>query len=90
MASATERVESMKILMTDGRTFQGTALQIVRAMQDVAFGLDDFTVANYVERVVANARERDAVELDVKGETGEELAASLVAEMLRVGLARRM
>jgi hypothetical protein len=38
------------------------------------------------EWVVANARKFEEVELDVKGETDEELAASLVAEMLRTGL----
>ena len=37
-------------------------------------------------RLVANARKFEEVELDVKGETDEELAASLVAEMLRTGL----
>ena len=36
----------------------------------------------YIEWVVANARKFEEVELDVKGETDEELAASLVAEML--------
>ena len=34
----------MKIVMRDGRVFQGTALQIVKAMQDIAFGVEDFTV----------------------------------------------
>ena len=37
-------------------------------------------------RAYANARKFEEVELDVKGETDEELAASLVAEMLRTGL----
>jgi hypothetical protein len=27
----------MKIMMSDGREFQGTPLQMVRAMQDIAF-----------------------------------------------------
>ncbi|HLV68218.1 MAG TPA: hypothetical protein VKY73_20515 [Polyangiaceae bacterium] len=40
----------------------------------------------YIEWVVANARKFEEVELDVKGETDEELPASLVAEMLRTGL----
>ena len=30
----------MKIVMRDGRVFQGTALQIVKAMQDIAFGVE--------------------------------------------------
>jgi len=76
----------MKIVMRDGRVFQGTALQIVKAMQDIAFGVEDFTVPKYIEWVVANARKFEEVELDVKGETDEELAAALVAEMLRTGL----
>ncbi len=80
----------MKIVMRDGRVFQGTALQIVKAMQDIAFGVEDFTVPKYIEWVMANARKFEEVELDVKGETDEELAASLVAEMLRTGLTRRM
>jgi hypothetical protein len=80
----------MKIEMRDGRVFQGTALQIVRAMQDIAFGVQDFTVPKYVEWVVANARKSDAVELNVKGDTEEETAASLVAEMLRTALSRRI
>ena len=44
----------------------------------------------YIEWVVANARKFEEVELAVKGETDQELATSLVAEMLRTGLTRRM
>ena len=76
----------MRILMRDGRVFEGTALQIVKAMQDIAFGVEDFTVPKYVAWVVDNARRFEDVELVVKGETDDELAASLVGEMLRTGL----
>src|SRR5690606_15318110 len=86
LASAPEGDRNMKIVMRDGRVFHGTALQIVKAMQDIAFGVEDFTVPKYIEWVIANARKFEEVELDVKGETDEELAASLVAEMLRTGL----
>ena len=57
----------MKIVMRDGRVFQGTALQIVKAMQDIAFGVEDFTVPKYIEWVVANARKFEEVELDAPG-----------------------
>jgi DNA-binding SARP family transcriptional activator len=40
----------------------------------------------YASWVVANARKFEEVKLDVKGATAEELAASLVAEMIRTGL----
>ena len=76
----------MKIVMRDGRVFQGTALQIVKAMQGIAFGVDDFTVPEYIEWVVANTLKFEEIALEVTGETDEELAASLIAEMIRVGL----
>ena len=43
-------------------------------------------ILKYIEWVIANARKFEEVELAVKGGTDEELAASLVAEMLRTGL----
>lgn len=51
----------MKVVMRDGRVFQGTDLQIVRAMQDIAFGVEDFTVPKHIEWVVANARKFEEV-----------------------------
>ena len=55
----------MKIKMRDNRVFQGTPRQIVRAMQDIAFGVEDFTVRTYIEWVVENARKFEGVELAV-------------------------
>lgn len=80
----------MRIGMKDGRVFKGTPLQIVRAMQDVAFGSEDFTTAKYIVWVVSNALRFDEIALDVKGETDDEMAASLVDEMIRTGLAIRL
>ena len=79
----------MRVRMKDGRVFQGTGLQIVRAMQDVAFGADDFTVSQYVDWVAQKARDFEEVELYITGATDEERAESLVQEMLRAGLAQR-
>jgi hypothetical protein len=38
----------MKIMMRDGRAFQGSVLQIVRAMQDMVFGVEDVTMPKYI------------------------------------------
>ena len=46
----------MKIVMRDGRVFQGTALQIVKAMQDIAFGVEQMTLDQYIDWVVQNAQ----------------------------------
>ena len=80
----------MRIRMKDGRVFQGTALQIVRAMQDVAFGVKDFTVHAYINWVVRNVRDFEAVEIEVSGATDEEKAESLVRAMLEHGLAGKL
>lgn len=80
----------MRIAMGDGRMFQGTALQIVGAMRDAAFAPGDFTVPEYVAWTVSHARSHEEVDLDVQGETDEALAASLVAELIRSGLARKL
>jgi hypothetical protein len=79
----------MKIVMRDGRVFQGTAIQIVKVMQDIAFGVDDFTVPKYIEWVVANTLKFEGIALAVTGESNEDLAKSLIGELLRVGLTRK-
>lgn len=80
----------MKIAMRDGRVLSGTALQIVKAMQDLAFGADGKSVRQYVEGVVEHALRFEEVELHVQGSTDDELAGSLVEEMLRTELAARL
>ena len=79
----------MRIVMRDGRVFQGTALQIVRAMQDIAFGVGDFTTAQYIDWVVDNTRRFEELELQITGDTDDERAQALVDEMLKHGLASR-
>ena len=45
----------MNIVMRDGRVFRGTAVQIVKAMQDIAFGVEQFTLPEYIDWVMQNA-----------------------------------
>jgi hypothetical protein len=80
----------MNIVMRDGRVFRGTAVQIVKAMQDIAFGVEQFTLPEYIDWVVQNAAKFEEVELKITGQTDEEKAAALVAEMIRTGLTRKM
>jgi len=90
LARAPERKGRMNIVMRDGRVFRGTAVQIVKAMQDIAFGVEQFTLPEYIDWVVQNAAKFEEVELKITGETDEENATSLVAEMIRTGLTRKM
>jgi hypothetical protein len=76
--------------MRDGRVFEGKALEIVRAMQDIAFGVEQLSLSEYIDWVVRNASKFEDVELKITGETDEEKSESLVAEMVRVGLTRKV
>lgn len=78
----------MMITLKDGRTLQGTALQIVLQMKSMAFnGQGD--LADYVRWVVDNSLRYDDADLKITGETDDEKAASLISEMLRTGLATK-
>ena len=79
----------MKIIMRDDREFVGTPVQIVRAMKDIAFGVEHLNLAQYIDWVVANAKKFEEVELRVTGTTDDELSAALVDEMIRAELTRR-
>jgi len=80
---------TMKITMNDDRLLEGTPLEIVRAMQALAFGAQDLAVPAYIAWVAANALRFEDVALAITGETDAERAASLLDEMVRTGLARR-
>ena len=68
----------MKIIMRDDREFVGTPVQIVRAMKDIAFGVEHLNLAQYIDWVVANAKKFELVELKVAGKTDDEDRKSVV------------
>jgi hypothetical protein len=78
----------MNITTNDGRAFTGTALQIVQAMKSIAFN-GTGSLADYIDWVIDNTQRFNDVELNVTGETDEARAESLLAEMVRVGLAKQ-
>lgn len=79
----------MKLTMRDGRVFEGTPAEMVRAMQALAFGVEKLSIDAYIDWVVTNVRRFEGVELVVDGKSAEERAASLVEEMVENGLASR-
>lgn len=78
----------MRITMNDGRSFSGTAVQIVQGMQSVAFDKKSASLSEYMDWVVDNAQRLNEVQLNVTGDTDDARAESLVAELVRAGLAR--
>ena len=79
----------MKLLMRDGRVFQGTPLQIVQAMHAIAFGVDQLALDRSIDWDVDTARRFEEVDLKVPEGSVEERAAVLVEEMVAKGLASR-
>lgn len=77
----------MKIRMSDGRVFEGTALQVVQEMRATAFTPREMSVPEYVRWVWERTIEATGRELQVADGTEEQMAADLVAELVRVGLA---
>ncbi len=80
----------MKIMMRDGRVFQGTPKQIVQAMQDIAMPVQHLSLSEYMAWVADNALRFEGVQLRHDGGTDEERASALVDSMLEAELAVEM
>jgi hypothetical protein len=80
----------MTIEMRDGRRFEGTAVQIVQAMQAIAFGVQRLSLSEYIDWVAVQALKFETVELDVAGDSEQEKAEALVRAMIDAGLAVRV
>lgn len=71
------------------RIFQGTAKQIVQAMQRTAIFAAHLSLDEYVSWCAENAG-RMGLDVKVTGDTIEDRCASLVDEMVRVGFAEKL
>ena len=80
----------MRIELRGGEKFSGSPLKIVTQMKGSTMFSDVKTIREYVDMVLRNAKMVENVELTVKGNTDEELARSLVSELLERGLAREV
>jgi ribosomal protein L7/L12 len=80
----------MRIELRDGEKFNGSPMKIVTQMKGSTMFSDVKTIREYVDMVLRNAKMVENVELTVKGNTDEELARSLVGELLERGLAREV
>ena len=76
----------MHIEMRDDRRFQGTPVQIVQAMKNIAFGVEHLSLSEYIDWVAAQALKFEGVTLDVAGASAEEKARALVEAMIATGL----
>lgn len=80
----------MRIELRDGEKLSGSPLKIVTRMKGAGLFSDVQTIRDYVDMVLRNAKMMENIELNVKGNTDEELARSLIGELLERGLAREV
>lgn len=76
----------MLLILKDGHSFDGSATEVLLAMKATAFNGGDSLDA-YIAWMVDNARKFYDVTLEVRGETTEARALSLIDELVRTGLA---
>jgi aromatic ring-cleaving dioxygenase len=74
-------------IVSDGRVFDGSPTQIIKQMQQIAFGKEQFTLAEYIDWLVEQTARFEGITLNVTGETEADKAQALVAELIRHGLA---
>jgi len=80
----------MRIELRGGEKFTGSPMKIVTQMKGSTMFSDVRTIREYVDMVLRNAKMLENIELTVKGNTDEELARSLVSELIERGLAREV
>jgi hypothetical protein len=81
---------NVQIRLVDGRTFAGTAMDIVSELRDSWADFYDnpaASIEDYVGFIRRQLRGHRALEIDVRGDSEEALADSLLGELQRVGLA---
>jgi hypothetical protein len=77
----------MTIRLLDGRILSGTPLQIVKQMMVLAWDCGD-SIADYLDATVARIQETHDQPIKIVGTTDDEMAASLISELVHAGLAQ--
>lgn len=80
----------MRVRMKDERVFEGTPRQIVTNMRAISLGQASTSLRDYVAFVKSQTQRWEGVDLEVTGETDDEIAASLLAALERAGLMSRL
>ena len=80
----------MRIILRDGEKFSGSPLKIVALMKGSSMFSDVKTIREYMDMVLRNAKMVENIELNIKGNTDDELARSLIGELIAHGLAKEV
>ena len=72
----------MKLILENMETYSGTALEIIQQMKGSAMFADNKSTREYMDMVMKNAKVHHETELEIRGETDEDLARSLIFQIV--------
>jgi hypothetical protein len=77
-------------IKNEDRVLEGTPTQIVQAMRSLAFGREEEPLGEYIAWVAEQMSRMMEVRLEIRGDTDDAKARSLVEELLRTGFAEQV
>jgi len=72
----------MKLILENMESFHGTALEIIQQMKGSAMFADNKSIREYMDMVMKNAKVHHDAEFEIRGKTDEDLARSLVFQIV--------
>jgi hypothetical protein len=72
----------MKLILENMESYSGTALEIIQQMKGSAMFADNKSIREYLDMVMKNAHVHHKTDLEIRGETDEDLARSLIFQIV--------
>ena len=74
--------DKMKLLLQNMESYEGDAIDIVKQMMGSAMFADNKSIREYMDMVMKNAKVHHDKELNIHGDTDEDLARCLIVQIV--------
>ncbi len=78
--------DKMKLLLQNMESYEGDAIAIVKQMMGSAMFADNKSIREYMDMVMKNAKVHHDLELNIHGDTDEDLAGCLIFQIVEHGM----
>ena len=78
--------DKMKLLLQNMESYEGDAIEIVKQMMGSAMFADNKSIREYMDMVMKNAKVHHDLELNIHGDTDEDLARCLMFQIVEHGM----
>jgi len=72
----------MKLILENMESYSGTALEIIQQMKGSAMFADNKSIREYLDMVLKNAHVHLETDLEIRGETDDDLSRSFVFQIV--------